>query len=126
MQPTHPPAAEPERQPSYRDRELFILMKTLRASVRTIPAARIALQRAEARLRYNLRVVELWDKTHSDRARFLLTMGLQQAASTHASMVFDEALRHELLRQTFMDTANDDGAAERVAIAAELDRTVLL
>lgn len=118
-----PPTSVAASQPSYRDKELHRLMKELRGEVRTIPKAKKALERAEQRLRYTLRVVELWDDSHAKRARELLRLNCIPAANTHATMVFDPELRASLLQlcSVGLDAAADD----RMAEALELGREVL-
>lgn len=111
------------RQPSYRDKQLGTLMKELRGAVRSLPLAKQALERVEQRLRYVLRVVELWDHTHAERAELLIRLGNLPAANTAASLVFDEGRRHDLLRQT--NIGLDATAADRLAEAVELGREVL-
>ena len=102
-----------ERQSTYRDAQLHALMKALRAAVKSNPYARIALEKAEGRLRYVLRVVEVWDKSHAEHAELLIRLGNLAAANSAATMIFDGELRQSLLRQCFV--GGDDGAADRVA-----------
>lgn len=116
------PAQEP-KQPTYRDQELMRLMKVLRADVRPFVRARQNLERLEGRLRYVLRVVETWDKTHEARTRELLRLGCLSAANTSASLIFDAETRQALLRSCLI--GGDGGAAERIASALEADREVL-
>lgn len=112
------------RQPTYRDAELMRLFKALRATVKPYAGAKAALERVETRLRYVLRIIEQWDKTHSERAEFLIRMGCTEAANTHAAMIFDADVRAALYRRCFV--GGDGGAEERVLGNAELDREVLL
>jgi hypothetical protein len=111
------------RQPTYRDAELMRLVKALRASVRPFPGARIALERVEGRLRYVLRVVETWDRTHETRARDLIRAGCLSAANTAAGLIFDPETRAGLLRQCFI--GGDGGADERMAENMAAGREVL-
>jgi hypothetical protein len=113
-----------ERQPSYVDQQLHACMRALRADVRTIPRAKLSLERAEARLRFILRVVDTWNTYHARRARQLIALGQLEAADSACWMLFDVDLRRELLRQCQTDTTND-AAAERVAENALLGREVL-
>jgi hypothetical protein len=127
MQTLSPPRAidapPPERQPIYRDAQLHVLMKTLRAAVRPHPPSRIALDKAEQRLRFVLRVVEQWDASHAARARELIALGCLPAANGAATMIFDRDLRHSLLCRCYIGA--DAGAVERMEEALELGREVL-
>jgi hypothetical protein len=116
-------SSSPERQPTYRDQALHRLMKELRADVRTNPNARATLTKVEQRLRFVLRVVELWDKSHAARAEELIGLGCLAAASTSAAMIFDPEVRANLYRRT--PIGYDNSSEERIADAIELDREVL-
>jgi hypothetical protein len=98
-------------------------MKLVRAAVRTQPAAKIALERAEHRLRFVLRVIELWDAGHAKRAEQLVRLGSHSAANTFASLIFDDETRHALLERCFV--GGDAGALDRMSANVELSREVL-
>lgn len=112
-----------QRTPSYHDKQLAKLMKELRASIKPYPQARQALERAERRLRYVLRVVEAWDESHAERAELLLRLGNVPAANTAAWLVFDSELRESLLQRA--PIGHDSEANERIAEALVLGREVL-
>lgn len=111
----------PQRQPSYRDRELHRLMRQLRAAVKPIPTANASLAKVEARLRYVLRTMDLSDKTHAERAERLLTFGLVEQANTEASLIWDDATRLNLLARCPIGLDQHNRTAE----ALELGREVL-
>jgi hypothetical protein len=112
-----------DRQPSYRDTQLGGLMKELRAAVRPYPPAKLALEKVEKRLKFNLRVVQQWDETHAERAELMLRLGNVGAANTEACLIFDEATRHALLRRATIGI--DHEADERIAEAVLLEREVI-
>jgi hypothetical protein len=123
MQPAAIPIDQPTKQPTYRDQQLHKLMKDLRASVRSNPNTKLSPERVEQRLCIVLRVIELWDASHAERARELLRFGKIGAANTAATMIFDPATRLNLLSQPFIGL--DHEADARIAEAAELGREVL-
>lgn len=118
-----PRTPETDRAPSYRDAQLTGLMKELRAAVKPLPTAGQALARVEHRLRFVLRVTDLWDKTHAERARTLIQLGNLEAANTSACLIFDAGLRADLLR--LAPIKQDTGAGDRLAEAAAMGREVL-
>ena len=108
---------------SYRDEQLSRLMSDLRAAVKPLPVAKTALDKAEKRLRFVLRVVDGWDAYHAERADTLIRLGQIEAANGAATMIFDAQLRADLLRRTPILLYLDTGA--RMAEAMELEREVL-
>ncbi|HEU5097591.1 MAG TPA: hypothetical protein VFU22_00995 [Roseiflexaceae bacterium] len=108
---------------SYRDATLGRLLKELRGSVKTQPAAKALLEKVEKRLRYVLRVLESWDAHHAERAETLIQLGQLTAANGAASLIFEPQLRANLLRRT--PVLADTDAGDRMAEALELERLVL-
>jgi len=111
------------QQPIYRDTQLGALLKDLRAAVKPLPSAKIALERVERRLKFVLRVIETWDASHAERAETLIGLGQIEAANTAATMIFDAQLRAGLLARAHI--SSDSAASDRIAEALELEREVL-
>jgi hypothetical protein len=109
-----------ERTPSYRDATLHKLMRELRAAVRTTPAAKAALAKVEQRLRYDLKVIDLWDKTHAGRAELFISLGDIPKANTAASLVFDLDRRQALLQRCFIGLDQHDRIEEAKALGREV------
>jgi hypothetical protein len=108
---------------SYRDPQLAAQIKDLRAAVKSMPTAKHALEKVEARLKYVLKVVELWDASHAERAATLIRLGQIEAANSAASLIFESGLRSDLLRQA--PITQDVGAGDRLAESLEMGREVL-
>jgi hypothetical protein len=120
---TYAPIDQVERQPTYRDKELGTLMKALRDEVRTLPKAKAALVKVEGRLRYVLKVLDLWDQTHAGRAELFLSLGDVPKANTSASLIFDADTRAALLRRA--PIGSDRATGERLEENSLLEREVL-
>lgn len=110
-------------EPSYRDAPLGGLLKDLRGLVKSQPAAKLAVDKMEKRLRYVLRVLESWDAHHAERAEMLIGLGKLEAANGAASMIFDPQLRGDLYQRS--PIIRDTGVDDRMAEALELEREVL-
>lgn len=111
----------PPKAPTYRG-ELATVMKELRASVKGT-RAEIILARAEKQIRYQLRIVEAWDKYHVDKAELLISLGMLDAANSEATLVFDPTIREALYWRA--PVSKDHGAAERLAEIAQMGREIL-
>jgi hypothetical protein len=118
---TNPPTST---EAAYRSHELRKCAKELRAAVRHIPGARLALERFEKRVRFELRVVEAWDDHHAAEAERCLQLGQVARANTMAGLIFDDERRVGLYERCPIGI--DDSADEWMAEALELERQVLV
>ena len=111
-----------EREPAYRDAQLYKAMRELRASVKHHPESKRLLAVVETRLRYVLHVLEQWDDLHAEQAEKLIALGNLPAANVEVTLIFDPDLRAALYPRCYIGGEED---SERLADAVALDRLVL-
>lgn len=110
-----------------RDEQLTAAIKTLRKALQHDQRAPL-FERVVERFKYLDGVLASWDETHAEQARTALAYGKIERAKSCAMLIFDTALRRDLLRHCQSEAQPDglhqgDDALEQ---AQAMEREVLL